>query len=83
MLLARLPVASTYLAWAYTTIPSVAEIIAVRRTRIEAELLRREADGTWPKEPEIIGPDGTLVLHSVGFVALLPTLYRTTALAAT
>jgi Uma2 family endonuclease len=44
--------------WAYTTIPTIAEILAVHSTRIEAELLRRGADGSWPKEPEIIGPDG-------------------------
>lgn len=67
--------------WAYTTIPSVAEILAVRSTRIEAELLRRDAEGNWPKEPEIIGADGMLALRCVGFSAPLATLYRTTALA--
>ena len=40
--------------WAYTTIPTVTEILAVRSTRIEAELLRRLPDGNWPKEPEIL-----------------------------
>src|SRR5277367_3407261 len=39
--------------WAYTTIPSVQDILAVHSTRIEAELLRRNADGTWPEEPDI------------------------------
>jgi Uma2 family endonuclease len=66
--------------WAYTTIPTVAEILAVHSTRIEAELLRREADGSWPKEPEIIGPDGTLALQGIGYSAPLVALYRTTAL---
>ena len=37
--------------WAYTTIPSVREILAVHSTRIEAELLRRNPDGSWPEEP--------------------------------
>lgn len=69
--------------WAYTTIPSVADILAVHSTRIEAELLHRDADGSWPKEPDIIGPDGVLALHSVGFTVPLAELYRTTALAAT
>jgi Uma2 family endonuclease len=67
--------------WAYTTIPSVMEILAVNSTRIEAELLCRDADGSWPKEPEIIGPDGTLALRSIGYSASLAALYRTTALA--
>ena len=40
--------------WAYTTVPSVREILAIRSTRIEAELLVRGADGTWPAEPEIV-----------------------------
>ena len=67
--------------WAYTTIPSVVEILAVHSTRIEAEYLCRTADGTWPKEPEIIGPDSTLELRSIGFPVPLAALYRTTALA--
>jgi len=34
--------------WTYTTIPSVREILAVRGTRMEVELLRRLDDGSWP-----------------------------------
>jgi Uma2 family endonuclease len=66
--------------WAYTTIPSVSEILAVHSTRIEAELLRRDADGNWPKEPDLIGPDGTLTLYNIEYSASLVALYRTTAL---
>lgn len=66
--------------WAYASIPSVSEILAVHGTRIEAELLRRGADGGWPAHPEIIGSDGTLELDSVGFSIALSELYRTTAL---
>jgi Uma2 family endonuclease len=68
--------------WAYTTIPSVREILAVRSTRIEAELLIRDPDGNWPAEPVIIGPDGEVTLPSIGFAVPLAALYRTTALAA-
>ena len=46
--------------WSYTTIPSVREILVVHSTRRFAELLRRDADGNWPAEPEEIGPGGTL-----------------------
>ena len=67
--------------WAYTTLPSVREILAVRSTRIEAELLVRGADGTWPAEPEIIGSAGLVTLPSIGFATGLTAFYRTTALA--
>ena len=69
--------------WAFTTIPSVQEILALHSTRIEATLLRRGADGAWPAMPERIGPDGALVLHSIGFSTSLRGCYRTTILAAT
>ncbi|WP_239992212.1 Uma2 family endonuclease [Rhodopila globiformis] len=66
--------------WAYTTIPSVQEILAVHSTRIEAELLRRAPDGNWPEEPEIVVGADTLRLASIGFVTPLAAIYRTTAL---
>jgi Uma2 family endonuclease len=68
--------------WAYTTIPSVQELLVVRSTRIEAELLCRRPDGSWPEEPEMLGADAILTLHSIAFSAPLAALYRTTALAA-
>ena len=67
--------------WAYATIPSLREILAVRSTRIEAELLIRDADGSWPAEPIMIGPDGNVTLPSIDFTAPLAAFYRTTALA--
>jgi len=66
--------------WAYTTIPSVREILAVHSTRIEAELLRRNADGSWPEEPDILSAADTLALAGIDFVTHLTALYRTTAL---
>ncbi len=68
--------------WAYATIPSVREILAVRSTRIEAELLIRDADGNWPAKPVIIGPGGSVTLPSIGFTTPLAAFYRTTAIAA-
>jgi len=67
--------------WAYTTIPSVREIVAVHSTRIEAELLRRNADGNWPEEPDILTAPDTLALPSIDFVIPLAAFYRSTALA--
>ncbi len=68
--------------WAYTTIPSVQEILAVQSTRIEAELLRRNIDGNWPEEPLILTQADTLTLASIGFTTTLTAFYRTTALTA-
>jgi Uma2 family endonuclease len=67
--------------WAHTTIPSVREILAVHSTRIEAELLRRNPDGSWPEDPEILTAVDTLALPSIGFATTLAMCYRTTALA--
>jgi Uma2 family endonuclease len=66
--------------WAYTTIPSVAEILLVRATSVEAELLRRRSDGSWPEQPEVIDADGILRLDSIEFAEPLRSAYRTTAL---
>jgi Uma2 family endonuclease len=68
--------------WAYTTIPAVAEILAVRSTRIEAELLRRLPDGNWPKEPQILRAGDDLVLTSIGFGVALNAFYQTSSLRA-
>jgi Uma2 family endonuclease len=67
--------------WAYTTIPSVREILAIHTTRIEAELLRRGPDGNWPAEPDVLAGMDTLSLDSIGFATPLALFYRTTALA--
>ncbi len=66
--------------WTYTTMPSVTEILVVYSTRIEAELLRRNADGSWPEQPERIGPETTARLESIGFPVDLQAFYRTTGL---
>ncbi len=66
--------------WTYTTIPSVQEILILRTVSIGAELLRREADGTWPERPLTVERDGELVLNSIGFRVPLRDIYRTTRL---
>ena len=67
--------------WTYLTIPTVMEVLVVNSTRIEAELLRRNPDGTWPEVPQRIGPDDALEFGSIGFSVPLAALYRTTTLA--
>jgi Uma2 family endonuclease len=66
--------------WAYATIPSVREIVVLRTVSIGADLLRRRANGSWPRTPEVIEA-GDLVLESIGYQAPLTALYRTTRLA--
>ena len=67
--------------WAYCTIPTVQEIVVVHSTRIRAELLRRDASGTWPENPEVIEKGGALGLVSIGFTTPLTEVYADTYLA--
>lgn len=66
--------------WAYTTIPSVREILVLSSTAVGAELLRREADANWPADPDMLGPADRLTLDSIGMSCLLAELYRGTHL---
>ncbi len=67
--------------WAYTTIPSVREILVVSSVDVRAELLCRGADGSWPEQPATI-EGGEVALESIGFRCPLAAFYRTTRLAA-
>jgi len=74
--------AETYAnVWAYTTIPSVQEILVLKTAKIGFELLRRGQDGNWPPHPLVI-ESGDLTLDSIGLSIPLAAAYRTTRLAA-
>jgi Uma2 family endonuclease len=64
--------------WAYTSIPSVQEILVLRADRIGAELLRRSRQGEWPSRP--VAVSGELMLESIGFRTNLTEFYRGTRL---
>jgi Uma2 family endonuclease len=66
--------------WAYCTIPSVTEILVLASTRIEADLLRRDASGHWPPDPTRIDDGGTLTLQSIGLSVPLREIYEGTYL---
>jgi Uma2 family endonuclease len=66
--------------WAYTTIPSVQEILVIRTASIGVQLLRRTSDGTWPEVPLAIEA-GDVVLESIGLSIPLIALYTGTWLA--
>lgn len=67
--------------WAYTTLPSVTEILVLRTSAIAADLLRRQPDGSWPESPQRIAGDDALTLESIGYHASLSELYAATHLA--
>ncbi len=66
--------------WAYTTIPSVREILVVESSAIRAELLRRLADGNWPEQPIALAAEDELELISIGLKLPLRAIYRTSGL---
>jgi Uma2 family endonuclease len=66
--------------WAFTTIPSLREILILSSTAVRAELLRRGSDGSWPAASMVI-EDGDLTFDSIDLTVPLATIYRTTRLA--
>ena len=65
--------------WAYTSIPSVQEILVLHADRVAAELLRRSPQGEWPDRP-IAVTEGELALESIGFRVAPAELYARTGL---
>jgi Uma2 family endonuclease len=65
--------------WAYTTIPSVREILVLHMVDIRAELLRRDPDGTWPENPTVVAAGDALILESIELTVPLAAFYRTAA----
>ena len=66
--------------WAYTTIPSVREIVVVHSTRVEVQILRPSTDRIWPDAPETILKGGHLRFTSIGFEGSIETIYAGTPL---
>ncbi len=63
--------------WTYVTIPSVLEILVLHAAEVRADLLRREADGTWPDNPVSLTMGDPVTLESIDFAAPLAAFYRT------
>jgi Uma2 family endonuclease len=66
--------------WAYTSIPSVQEILVLHSERVAAEVLRRSAQGAWPEQTEEM-LRGDLTLTSIDFRTPLADLYAGTGVA--
>ena len=75
------PAETWFNVWAYTTIPSVREILVIHSTSVGADILRRGADGAWPEAHFPIG-SGDIVLESIDFRFPLADVYARTWLAA-
>ena len=65
----------------YTTIPSVREILVLHTSRICVDLLRRQADGSWPNGPQRLLAGDDVHLESIGFTVPVADFYRTSGLA--
>lgn len=65
----------------YATVPSVQEILLVDSTKVEAHLLVRQADGSWPDNPTVYGRGASIPLASIGLEAPIAEAYRGTYLA--
>ncbi len=66
--------------WAFTTIPSLREILVLHSTEIRADLLRRGEDGSWPAEATTIRGGEGLHLDSIDLTLSLTDVYRRTRL---
>jgi len=64
--------------WAYTSIPSVQEILILRGDAVGGDILRRLPSGNWPDRPAPVVED--LVLESIAFHVPLAELYARTPL---
>jgi len=63
--------------WSYVTIPGVREILVLHTAEIRADLLRRDADGSWPDNPLTLTAGDTVTLESIDFTAPIAAFYRT------
>ncbi len=61
--------------WAYASMPSVREILVVDSTSIAAEVLRRDAEGSWPPKADRV-TEGDVTLASIGFTTPIEAIYR-------
>jgi Uma2 family endonuclease len=63
--------------WSYVTIPSVLEILVLHTADTRADLLLRQADGSWPENPVALTSGDALRLESIDFTVPIAAFYRT------
>jgi Uma2 family endonuclease len=67
--------------YAFSTIPSVMEILIVHSTRVRIELFRRQDDGSWPEEATVLDAGDTLRLEGIDLTCGVDEVYDGTHLA--
>ena len=65
---------------AYTSFPSVMEVLIVDSTSRAIEHLYRNPDGTWPENPAPVGEADTFTLSSIGLSLTMAEVYAGTSL---
>lgn len=65
---------------AYTTLPSVREILIIHTAKMLAEVLLRDDAGNWSENTTQFGPGGTLELASIGLTIPVADIYAGTHL---
>lgn len=65
---------------AYTSIPSVVEVLIVDSTSRAIEHLYRNPDGSWPENPAPVGEADTITLASIGLSLTMAEVYAGTSL---
>lgn len=66
--------------WAYTTIPTVREILVVHSTRVEVQRLGCSDQRIWPDNPETLKAGEMLTLRSIGLACPVDDIYADTSL---
>lgn len=67
--------------YAYKTIPSVQEILALESRSVSGMLHRRDDQGQWPDDPEELGADSIVHLRSIDLSVALVAFYGSSGLA--
>jgi Uma2 family endonuclease len=63
--------------WSYTTVPTVTEILVLYSEETRGDLLRRQEDGTWPTDPQVLTLGDDVRLESIRLSIALAAFYRT------
>lgn len=65
----------------YASLPSVQEVLIIDSRKLAIQILRRGADGHWPRDPEAADPAAGCALTSIGLTLASTDVYRDTEVA--
>jgi Uma2 family endonuclease len=67
--------------WAYTTIPTVKDILILSSFSLDGYLLSRDGDGNWPEDPTRLRAGDPVNLAAIEFICPLDEIYAGTYMA--